>query len=944
MSSSETPGSSSSSGSGSFVAPTVEELDAVLSSYELLEVLGRGGMGAVYKARQYSLDRIVAIKVLPTMEDTDGIQFVERFRREAQAMAQLNHPNIVSVYSFGETSDGLLYIVMEYVEGTDLHGVIRTGEMTPDHVLSWAPQICEAIQYAHDAGIVHRDIKPANVFIENSGTVKIGDFGLAKVGGDHAATKLTMTNMAMGTPDYVAPEVLEWGVEPDHRADVYALGVMLYEMLTGSVPRGSWKSVSEKVPGLDPRFDEIIVKAMDPDQDSRTQSAGEVATALNEIIHGSQPVAVARQAAATHAFEVGKKKRSRAGLFIGAGIGVLALVAVAVYFIGGSQNPVEEGISVSSGSEQITTEMQPESEVQKVAEEKPRKTEVQSKGPLDPTGKPVDSVEVPDDSPANAVAKTEDQPKPPREVVPKEEPVTPSEMAESKEPVIAESEMPQLVENTTEIKVEAPVVALEKNPFTDLLEEYEAGYRRTILSEYEGTVSELNGKYVAAVERDQNRAAKVSGDLEEVLHYRTEMKRVQARGVLLPDDSGLPSGLANLRSAYRGQVYRLKSEHDARTANLLSPFRKRVVELAGEVEEIEVLNQMNVVMKEIEKSGFPFAAFPVALVPGATVSAPVEVAAVAAAPRPIGARELTPEQVRRDLPRGQVFGFGILSGTDAAPVPVDSRGKHTEMSDYRDIVAVERVGHWAHGLRINGEMVGFLKPVDEENRDIVEFSLGYHCALFLKSDRTVALAKENLERVPSGFDVGSIEDAVSVAGNGQVSAILRETGEVVIWMDQGGAQQFVELDIAQRKLTKIYSMDRFIFGEDESGRFYPVFPEQDSRVADQLNRIDGIKEVESRPRARHCLVLKENGEVKAVSSSPQGGAEMVPEGIGLATAVRVGLMMSAARLVDGSWRAWGHSNASAVIEKINTFGPEVKDISFNLFEENGNAAQVIWVK
>ena len=185
---------------------------------------------------------------------------------------------------------------------------------------------------------------------------------------------------------------------------------------------------------------------------------------------------------------------------------------------------------------------------------------------------------------------------------------------------------------------------------------------------------------------------------------------------------------------------------------------------------------------------------------------------------------------------------------------------------------------------------------------------------------------------------------MSVASNSQVSAVILETGEAVMWMGQGDTHQLIERDIAQLKLTKIYSMDGLIFGENEAGKFYPVYPERDSPVVEQLNRISGIKEVAALPNARHCLVLQENGDVKAVSPSSQGGAEIVPGDIKLATAVRVGLLMSAARLADGSWRAWGHSNASAVIEKINSLGPEVNDISFNLFDQNGSAAQVIWVE
>ena len=290
--------SSGSKGSGSspsdFVPPTVEDLDAVLDSYQFLDILGRGGMGAVYKARQITLDRLVAIKILPIMDDeNDEFRFSERFQREAQAMGRLSHPNIIGVYDFGQTKDGQLYIVMEYVEGTDLHVLIRTGQLTTEHIFGWMPQICEAMQYAHSQGIVHRDIKPANIMINKEGVVKVADFGLAKLTShDSETTRLTMTNVAMGTPDYVAPEALEDGVATDHRADLYAVGVMLYEMLTGKVPRGAWRPPSILKPEIDPRFDDLVIRAMDADPSSRFQHASEITAEISRIFNTPRGVQV----------------------------------------------------------------------------------------------------------------------------------------------------------------------------------------------------------------------------------------------------------------------------------------------------------------------------------------------------------------------------------------------------------------------------------------------------------------------------------------------------------------------------------------------------------------------------------------------------------------------------------------------------------------------------
>jgi serine/threonine protein kinase len=281
-------------GKGGFIPPSTADLDAILDQYEFLDLLGRGGMGAVYKARQKSLDRLVAIKILPPHLTSDaeeqGFHFAERFQREAKAMAKLSHPHIVGVHDFGQARDGQFYFVMEYIEGTDLSALIKGGQLTTAHVAGWMSQICEALQYAHDKGIVHRDIKPANIMITREGQVKVADFGLAKLGSDGAEqTKLTMTNMAMGTPDYVAPEALEIGVEVDHRADLYALGVMLYEMLTGRVPRGAWKMPSAQVEGLDPRYDALIERAMDSDRESRFQKAAEISATIYEIATTQPP-------------------------------------------------------------------------------------------------------------------------------------------------------------------------------------------------------------------------------------------------------------------------------------------------------------------------------------------------------------------------------------------------------------------------------------------------------------------------------------------------------------------------------------------------------------------------------------------------------------------------------------------------------------------------------
>jgi serine/threonine protein kinase len=299
MSASRTPRPGSGSRpSGGWEPPTVEAMQAVLPQYRFECILGRGGMGAVYKAVQLSLDRPVAIKVLPgeLIDDADA-NFTERFKNEARTMAKMNHPGIVNVYDFGEAAGGLLYIVMEFVDGTDVARMILSqGRLTADYALAITAHVCDALSYAHRHGIIHRDIKPANIMINMDGAVKVADFGLAKAS-DPGQSGLTKTNMAMGTPDFVAPEALIAGMTVDGRADLYAIGVMLYQMLTGNIPRGMWMMPSLSLK-TDPRFDAIIAKAMQSDREARYQSAGELRRDLDVILTTPQARVPEKQPAA----------------------------------------------------------------------------------------------------------------------------------------------------------------------------------------------------------------------------------------------------------------------------------------------------------------------------------------------------------------------------------------------------------------------------------------------------------------------------------------------------------------------------------------------------------------------------------------------------------------------------------------------------------------------
>jgi tRNA A-37 threonylcarbamoyl transferase component Bud32 len=289
--------------STSFAPPDAEWLAAHFPHLEILELLGHGGMGAVYKARQPKLDRLVALKIIRP-ESADDPAFAERFNREARMLARLSHPHIVAVYDFGEVSvleaqsagspRRLYFFLMEYVDGTNLRQLLQAGELLPRQALAIVPQICEALQFAHDEGIVHRDIKPENILLDKRGRVKIADFGLAKLAASSPQEfTLTGTHQVMGTPRYMAPEQMEGSHAVDHRADIYSLGVVFYEMLTGEVPMGHFEPPSKKVE-LDVRLDEVVLRSLAREPQRRYQHASEVKTEVENIASAGASAFVAK--------------------------------------------------------------------------------------------------------------------------------------------------------------------------------------------------------------------------------------------------------------------------------------------------------------------------------------------------------------------------------------------------------------------------------------------------------------------------------------------------------------------------------------------------------------------------------------------------------------------------------------------------------------------------
>ncbi len=262
--------------------PAVAEIAPHFPDLEILELLGAGGMGAVYKARQPQLGRTVALKIL-SQELSQDPAFVERFNREGRTLAKLSHPNIVAVFDFG-TAGPYCYLLMEHVDGVNLRQAMRTGGFKPAEALALVQDVCAALQFAHEEGILHRDIKPENILIDSKGRAKIADFGIAKMLGEGAMSDVTLTlqGSILGSPHYMAPEQIERPGDVDQRADIYSLGVVLYEMLTGELPLGRFALPSEKA-AMDSRIDEIVLRTLAKEREARFQTAQEVSTSVGAL-------------------------------------------------------------------------------------------------------------------------------------------------------------------------------------------------------------------------------------------------------------------------------------------------------------------------------------------------------------------------------------------------------------------------------------------------------------------------------------------------------------------------------------------------------------------------------------------------------------------------------------------------------------------------------------
>ncbi|HEX4446539.1 MAG TPA: serine/threonine-protein kinase [Polyangiaceae bacterium] len=272
--------------------------------FKISALIARGGMGKVYRAEQAPLGRVCALKVLnPNYAGEQDPEFHKRFFLEASIASKLTHPNTVTIFDYGRTEDDVYYMAMEYLEGHTLHRAIReAGHFPEERAAHIARQICRALREAHSLGVIHRDLKPANIFLVEHGDetdfVKILDFGLVKNVSETKTEDLTQTGLFMGSPKYMAPEQIR-GDRVDARTDIYALGIIMYEMMAGKVPFDRPNSVNilmahvneEPLPirqmnpntQLTPAFEEVIARAMAKDPDKRFRSMDEVLAALKRI-------------------------------------------------------------------------------------------------------------------------------------------------------------------------------------------------------------------------------------------------------------------------------------------------------------------------------------------------------------------------------------------------------------------------------------------------------------------------------------------------------------------------------------------------------------------------------------------------------------------------------------------------------------------------------------
>ncbi|MGB8166904.1 MAG: bifunctional serine/threonine-protein kinase/formylglycine-generating enzyme family protein [Chthoniobacteraceae bacterium] len=560
---------------GGWTPPSDAEIARLFPEYEVLGLLGRGGMGAVYKARQIELDRVVAVKLLPLEVSADR-DFADRFRREARAMAKMSHPHIITVYDFGTTSEGHLFFVMEYVEGANLDDMIRKVGIEPAQALVLAAQVCTALAYAHEKGIVHRDIKPANVMVDLAGQAKVADFGLARVNDGAAdAPGHTVTGTVMGTPDYMAPEQ-KHGMHVDHRADIYSVGVMLYEMLCRETPQGAFEPPSKRI-GCDTRIDKIVLKAMQQAPDRRYQTTHEmradVATALTPPTRTPKP----RVPTVPLQPQV-EPPRSGSPVFTVAFVAVLGVLGYVIY-----------------------QKMKPP---QIVATPPPITTPAPTAAPTTP--KPEEPKPASSENAKSSAPKT-------TEALIATAPTTPAPTTPTPAPAVPLSATGKWI--------------AEQEPL------WKAAYAAEVSGPFEKGVAALKGQYLAAIDTQLVALAKAA-KLDDAVAFRTELERM-ARGGDVPaeDEAAVPAPIKTLRASYRTAFTKLDTERFTRAKTVHARYDTILAQSQALLTQKQRLDEALEMKATREKLSAAWLTPP----GGTAVQAPA--VAAAAPPKPVAAEQ-----------------------------------------------------------------------------------------------------------------------------------------------------------------------------------------------------------------------------------------------------------------------------------------------------------------
>lgn len=537
-----------------FEVPTIEEMGVLLPQYKFEKLAAFGGMGAVYKARQESLDRPVALKILPPAFGQEP-EFAERFKSEARAMAKLNHSNIVGVYEFGITRGGHLYLVMEWVEGPTLHEMIQKGSLPPRKAGSLAIQLCDALSYAHNHRILHRDIKPGNIMVNQDDQVKVTDFGLARPITGEAEEN------PYGTPEYAAPEILGKGAV-DQRADIFAAGIVLYEMLTGRVPKTPRRSVTEYAP-ISPGWDHVIDMATHPDPEKRFMDARDLRAHVSNLLNRAEAAAIP---VATVVVEEPKTQKFRLSPLHYGLIGAVAAIIVGVVLGTVFRPGPEPAPNRPKRTADAKTEDSPE---------RPKKKRPPAEATEPDTAATAVVSTEPEKQPRKnkrelVVAAPPPAPAPTPEPAPTPRPQPDAAMAVPAPPPPPQPENPRQAIQRLE----------ESDPeLTRLVSAFATEWEASADIDTEAETRDLAGKYVPALQRTLTGLPPDQRD-----HVLSEISHISNREPLNEPAETWPAALKNLRQAYNAQQSAIQSVAEAAADKLRSTHCDKVLAMARERE------------------------------------------------------------------------------------------------------------------------------------------------------------------------------------------------------------------------------------------------------------------------------------------------------------------------------------------------------------------------